>query len=167
MRAVLNCAPILCPVRSRAYTQQLTPMVSCLHLFLFLLSAQYSTADVTEYGCKPRNRDLHPKARLNLGILHRPSKCEKKTQTGDKMKVHYEARLFRDCHKFDSSRDRGEPHEFELGDGTTIKGWEQGLVGMCVGERRKLLVPSGLAYGAAGADEIPPNATIIYDIELL
>ena len=85
------------------------------------------------------------------------------------MKVHFEARLFSDCRKFDSSRDRDEPYEFELGDGTTIKGWDSGLLGMCQGERRKLIVPSGLAYGESGAGngEIPPGATIIYDVELL
>jgi FKBP-type peptidyl-prolyl cis-trans isomerase len=56
-----------------------------------------------------------------------------------------------------------------MGDGTTIKGWERGLLGMCVGERRKLIVPSGLAYGdnGAGEGEIPPGATILYDIERL
>ena len=129
--------------------------------------------DVQQSGCKPRNRDLRPDSRLNIGILHRPADCSTnskgKISTGDIIKVHYEARLFFDCRKIDSSRDRDTPYSFTMGDGTTIKGWERGLLGMCVGERRKLIVPSGLAYGdnGAGEGEIPPGATILYDIERL
>jgi FKBP-type peptidyl-prolyl cis-trans isomerase len=83
--------------------------------------------------------------------------------------VHYEARLFRDCSKFDSSRDRGEPFEFKLGNNLVIKGWERGLLDMCKGERRKLIVPSDLGYGPRGSGNdglIPGGATLLFDVEL-
>lgn len=69
--------------------------------------------------------------------------------------------------KFDSSYDRGTPLAFPLGQHLVIPGWEQGLIGMKVGGKRKLTIPSSLAYGTAGKGPIPPNATLIFEIELL
>lgn len=87
-------------------------------------------------------------------------------KTGDTVKVNYKGTL-EDGTQFDSSYDRGEPFEFTIGEGNVIQGWEQGIPGMKVGGKRKLIIPPHLAYGAGGRGSIPPNATLIFDVELV
>jgi peptidylprolyl isomerase len=74
---------------------------------------------------------------------------------------------FTDGTKFDSSKDNGQPYEFRLGTGTVIAGWDEGILSMRVGGKRKLIVPPNLGYGAQGKGRIPPNATLIFEVELL
>lgn len=86
---------------------------------------------------------------------------------GKKITVNYSGTLT-DGTKFDSSYDRGTPFTFNLGAGEVIQGWDQGFTGMKVGGKRKLTIPSELGYGASGAGGvIPPNATLIFEVELL
>jgi FKBP-type peptidyl-prolyl cis-trans isomerase FkpA len=90
---------------------------------------------------------------------------------GQLVSVHYTGWLYKDGvlgAKFDSSKDRNDPFEFGLGAGQVIRGWDEGVQGMKVGGTRRLVIPPALGYGARGAGGvIPPNATLLFEVELL
>ncbi|KAI4732143.1 hypothetical protein E4T49_00255 [Aureobasidium sp. EXF-10728] len=100
-------------------------------------------------------------------VTANPKACKRPTQPGDEISVHYRGKLQSDGTKFDESYNRGVPLSFKLGAGEVIKGWDQGLLGMCVGEQRKLVIPPELAYGHSDLGIIPPDSTLIFDTELI
>ena len=89
-----------------------------------------------------------------------PVECERKTTSGDKVEVHYRGTLQADGTEFDASYNRGQPLSFFLGKGSVIKGWDQGLLDMCIGEKRKLTIQPEYGYGANGMGPIPGNSVL-------
>lgn len=104
--------------------------------------------------------------KLRVEILEKGT-GDREVKPGDQIAVHYTGTLI-DGTKFDSSLDRGVPFTFTIGQGQVIQGWDQGLLGMKVGEKRELTIPSDLAYGETGSGSIiPPNAVLIFEVELV
>ncbi len=125
----------------------------------------------------PTKLDFAPELGVNLSSMTKTSSGlyyrdllvgnGEEAEVGERVTVHYTGWLH-DGTKFDSSRDRGQPFQFVLGVGMVIPGWDEGIQGMGVGGRRLLVIPSQLAYGAAGSPPvIPRNATLVFDVELL
>ncbi|KAF9906973.1 Peptidyl-prolyl cis-trans isomerase fpr2 [Linnemannia zychae] len=129
---------------------------------------------------------------LVIDVVSKPEGCTKFSKVGDKLSMHYTGTLHKDGSKFDSSLDRKRSFDFTLGMkrlqwisaemvhyatgdymdfqgiGQVIKGWDQGLVDMCVGEKRKLTIPARMGYGArAMGSAIPANSALVFDVELL
>ncbi|KAH7079186.1 hypothetical protein BKA63DRAFT_563832 [Paraphoma chrysanthemicola] len=96
-----------------------------------------------------------------------PAECSRKTIAGDKIHVHYRGTLEKDGSEFDASYNRGQPLSFTVGQGQVIKGWDQGLLDMCPGEKRKLTIQPDWAYGSRGAGPIPANSVLIFETELV
>ncbi|KAM4879945.1 peptidyl-prolyl cis-trans isomerase FKBP2 isoform 1-T1 [Sylvia borin] len=116
----------------------------------------------------PPERPLAAEARkVQIGVRRRPERCGQRSRRGDVLTLHYTGTL-EDGTPFDSSLSREQPFVFSLGTGQVIKGWDQGLLGMCEGEKRKLVIPPELGYGDRGAPpKIPGGAVLIFEVELL
>ncbi|KAI9280793.1 hypothetical protein BY458DRAFT_500398 [Sporodiniella umbellata] len=111
-----------------------------------------------------------PPTELQIGVKKRipVNECSQRSHEGDTLSMHYTGTLFDTGKKFDSSLDRNDPFEFRLGAGQVIQGWDKGLIGMCVGEKRRLVIPPQLGYGDRGAGgAIPGGATLVFEVELL
>jgi FK506-binding protein 2 len=124
----------------------------CVLLLISLLSVVATASSAVE--------------QLRIGIKqHAKDGCKEKAQNGDTVRVHYTGMLKKDKSVFDSSLDRGDPFAFTLGQGQVIQGWDQGILGMCVGEKRRLTIPPHLGYGDRGAGEkIPGGSTLVFDV---
>jgi len=103
---------------------------------------------------------------LNIEVT-RPKECTRKTVRGDKVSVHYRGTLEKDGSEFDASYNRNKPLDFKVGSGMVIKGWDEGLLDMCIGEARKLTIQPEYGYGARGVGPIPANAVLIFETELM
>ncbi|MCI4386444.1 hypothetical protein PGIGA_G00062530 [Pangasianodon gigas] len=133
--------------------------ITDMRLYLFLAVTLMTLLTEVVYGAE--------KKKLQIGIKKRVENCPIKSRKGDVLNMHYTGRL-EDGTEFDSSIPRNQPFTFTLGTGQVIKGWDQGLLGMCEGEKRKLVIPSELGYGDRGAPpKIPGGATLIFEVELL
>jgi FKBP-type peptidyl-prolyl cis-trans isomerase len=152
----------------------LFPLVLVLSTSVFLAacSDKAATPDKAEATSETKTTEANTMAELVKTDVKVGDGAE--ATPGKMVSVHYTGWLYdeaaADKHgkKFDSSRDRGQPFEFPLGGGQVIKGWDQGVAGMKVGGQRTLTIPAELGYGARGAGGvIPPNATLIFDVELL
>lgn len=130
-----------------------------MRILVLLFVAVLSLCTVTVNGAE--------KKKLQIGIKKRVDNCPIKSRKGDVLNMHYTGKL-EDGTEFDSSIPRDRPFTFTLGTGQVIKGWDQGLLGMCEGEKRKLVIPADLGYGDRGAPpKIPGGATLIFEVELL
>ena len=141
-----------------------------LTLMIAIISAVWMTAGASSQGDK-KDGDKKPEEKVittNSGLkyIDRKVGTGKEAKAGDVVEVHYTGTL-KDGKQFDSSVG-GEPFSFNLGKGEVIKGWDEGVAGMKVGGKRKLMIPPDLAYGARGAGAvIPPNAELHFEVELL
>ncbi|KZP22060.1 hypothetical protein FIBSPDRAFT_1043776 [Athelia psychrophila] len=107
-------------------------------------------------------------SKLDIDVTYLPEVCLAKAKTGDSIKVHYTGTLLANGAKFDSSLDRGDPLPLTLGIGQVIKGWDEGLQGMCLNEKRTITIPSDMAYGSRGfGSVIPPNSPLVFTVELV
>lgn len=105
-------------------------------------------------------------SKLEIHNTFKPETCARKAKRTDVLTLHYKGQL-KSGEVFDSSYERSEPFSFQLGIGQVIRGWDQGLLDICAGEKRQLVIPPHLAYGDQAHDKIPAKSTLIFDIECL
>lgn len=151
-----------------------TLFFTCSSLFLLAAcgqQAEESTAAAEPEVATSAATDMAEEATLQIEVIK--NGYGRAAVAGDLVTVHYTGWLFDDTaadnrgEKFDSSVDRGDKFQFSLGAGRVIKGWDEGVAGMLIGEKRVLTIPPNMGYGERGAEpDIPPGATLIFEVEL-
>lgn len=146
-------------------SKQIVALAGALFFALLTTGCSTNTMDSSKQGDTKAGQLIKTDEKLGTGA---------EAVAGKTVVVHYTGWLYNPAApqshgaKFDSSLDRGQPFSFPLGAGMVIKGWDEGVAGMKVGGKRTLIIPADLAYGARGAGGvIPPNAPLIFDVELL
>jgi peptidylprolyl isomerase len=134
--------------------------------FIFGLNTNYSSAPTKEQAKEQAKMSTAPSSVQELKIEDLKVGTGSAVKSGDNIAINYIGTLV-DGTKFDSSYDRGQPFETQIGVGQVIKGWDEGVVGMKVGGKRKLTIPPSLGYGDRAAGPIPPNSTLIFEVELV
>jgi peptidylprolyl isomerase len=141
------------------------------HLLVAALAVAATFAATQTATAEPTGKTMTTTTASGLQITDTVVGQGASPKTGQTCVMHYTGWLYKDGakgSKFDSSVDRGQPFEFTIGVGQVIKGWDEGVASMKVGGKRTLIIPAALGYGARGAGgAIPPNATLIFDVELL
>jgi FK506-binding protein 2 len=137
-----------------------------LLVFLVFLVIVFLNAPLVEVeNSSPKS----PPTSLQIGVKKRGRDCSVLSKDGDFLDVHYVGKLWSNGKEFDSSLKRNEPFKFQVGKQQVIQGWDKGMLGMCIGEKRKLIIPYSMAYGERGmpAGGIPEKADLVFDVELL
>jgi FKBP-type peptidyl-prolyl cis-trans isomerase FkpA len=148
-------------------SSRLVPLLAVAASLLLAPACSKSVAEPAESHFKPAPAPPTDRGPATLQIIDDVVGKGKVAKDGDKVRVHYTGTLM-NGKKFDSSRDRGTPFDFTLGKGEVIKGWDQGVAGMKVGGKRRLVIPEALGYGDTGSPpNIPEKAGLKFDVELL
>lgn len=147
-------------------------IITALIIFVFILAFYFLTKNpsIPETNISETNQTtmptLAPSKVTELIIEDTKIGTGNEVKSGDNISIHYTGTL-EDGTKFDSSYNRGQPLETQIGVGQVIEGWDKGIVGMKVGGKRKLTIPYQMAYGEDGYGPIPPKATLIFEVELM
>jgi FKBP-type peptidyl-prolyl cis-trans isomerase len=145
-------------------------IIACIiiPIFFILISKNNQVEEDTfELTFIDQNKEENNNMEQELKVEVLKEGAGEEAKNGDNVSVHYVG-ILENGTKFDSSIDIGEPFSFNLGAGQVIKGWDLGVLGMKIGEKRKLIIPSDLAYGDDGMpNAIPPKSTLIFEVELL
>ncbi|MFL6215324.1 MAG: FKBP-type peptidyl-prolyl cis-trans isomerase [Blastocatellia bacterium] len=157
-----NHRRVIVAARIRGFSQRMLGSLSTRrHLFIAVLIAGAALMA----GCG-HNAGQEVTTQTGLKYVDEVVGTGEKPKLGKTVVIHYTG-TFTDGTKFESSVDRGQPYEFRIGTGSVIAGWDEGILSMRVGGKRKLIIPPNLGYGAQGSSKIPPNSTLIFEIELL
>ncbi len=139
-------------------------LIAVVLAFYFIIKPRETAAPTNENTVSNNSNNTNKMDEVKIEVLQQGQGAE--TKNGDVLTVNYVGTLENGT-KFDSSIDRNQPFSFTLGAGQVIQGWDQGLVGMKIGEKRRLTIPASLGYGDRNIGTIPANSTLIFEVDLL